>query len=33
MSLLGHKRTNRRGLKSKFVRYSPKADIQGMRLN
>jgi len=28
MSALGHKRTNLRGLKSAFVRYCPKADIE-----
>ena len=27
MSALGHKRTNRPGAKSSFVRYRPKADI------
>jgi hypothetical protein len=30
MSLLGQKRTSRRGLKSIFVRFGPKADKHGL---
>jgi hypothetical protein len=29
MSLMGHKRTNRRGLKSTVVRFGPKANKRG----